>query len=303
MSSSLPDEFNVRYGNADDLRAVTELLIAEEETLRGSSQWRDVDTRDWFHGLEGSGGLWIAERGADLVGVLGLFFGPVTRGWFDLDPTCDRDRIGSALAELAEQRAREHGSAMLKLSAFAENRPVIGLLERAGFQPDRRYHRMEIALNERPSEPVWPEGISCTTFDGANPRAVYDAVNDAFSDDYAHHPLPFDEWKRMRLEAPDFDPSLWFVAREGCEIAGICRCTEQRWSCGWVDALGVRKPWRRRGLGSALLRHAFRMLHERGQKRVGLGVDAENPSGATRLYERAGMHVVSEIISFEKRLI
>jgi ribosomal protein S18 acetylase RimI-like enzyme len=71
---------------------------------------------------------------------------------------------------------------------------------------------------------------------------------------------------------------------------------------GWVGALGVRKPWRGCGIGMALLRRAFAEFHSRGRAHVGLGVDAANATGATRLYERAGMRVMSEDILFEKRL-
>ena len=66
--------------------------------------------------------------------------------------------------------------------------------------------------------------------------------------------------------------------------------------------IGTRTAWRRRGLGLALLLHAFREFYARGIRRSTLGVDSENPSGATRLYERAGMHVESESVTYEKEL-
>jgi ribosomal protein S18 acetylase RimI-like enzyme len=65
----------------------------------------------------------------------------------------------------------------------------------------------------------------------------------------------------------------------------------------------VRKPWRRRGLGLALLQHAFTEFWRRGERTVALGVDAENPTGATRLYERAGMHVLFDAVVYEKPLV
>ena len=49
---------------------------------------------------------------------------------------------------------------------------------------------------------------------------------------------------------------------------------------GWIGTLGVRPAWRRRGLGEALLRAAFAELFARGRRRVGLGVDTENVTGA-----------------------
>jgi ribosomal protein S18 acetylase RimI-like enzyme len=50
----------------------------------------------------------------------------------------------------------------------------------------------------------------------------------------------------------------------------------------------VRESERGRGLGKALLHHAFREYARRGVERVGLKVDATNPTGAPQLYERVG---------------
>ena len=59
-------------------------------------------------------------------------------------------------------------------------------------------------------------------------------------------------------------------------------------------------PWRGQGYAKALLLHAFREFYDRGLPRVTLGVDAENPTGATHLYERVGMHVEHENVVYEK---
>ena len=88
----------------------------------------------------------------------------------------------------------------------------------------------------------------------------------------------------------------------GGEVAAIalCREPESEPGLGWVNILGVRPAHRRRGLAIALLQHVFRHFAERDMTRVGLGVDAENPTGAVRLYERAGMHVARRDIRFER---
>jgi mycothiol synthase len=70
----------------------------------------------------------------------------------------------------------------------------------------------------------------------------------------------------------------------------------------WVGTLGVRKPWRGRGIGEALLRRSFLEFHRRGHDHVALGVDAANETGATALYERVGMHVTHQFDEYEKRL-
>jgi mycothiol synthase len=66
--------------------------------------------------------------------------------------------------------------------------------------------------------------------------------------------------------------------------------------------LGTRRPWRRRGLAKALLYASFNEIRARGKPRAVLGVDAENPTGATRLYEGAGMRVLSESAAYRLRV-
>ena len=71
---------------------------------------------------------------------------------------------------------------------------------------------------------------------------------------------------------------------------------------GWVATLGVPRPWRKRGIGLALLRHSFNEFYRRGKRKVGLGVDAQSLTGALRLYESAGMHVHQTFDQYEKEL-
>ncbi len=121
---------------------------------------------------------------------------------------------------------------------------------------------------------------------------MYDAHQEAFSEEPDFEKDPFDEWVHWSYREP-FDPELWFVATDGDEIAGIALCRGERggdFNVGWVNILGVRKPWRRRGLGKALLEHAFREFRARGKTHAGLGVDGRNEE-ALALYGRAGMEV------------
>jgi ribosomal protein S18 acetylase RimI-like enzyme len=164
---------------------------------------------------------------------------------------------------------------------------------------------MEIDLAEaRPlPEPAWPEGISVRSADlERDARAIHAAEMDFFSDHYGFTPNPFDEWWHFRTRFFEPEPELWILAMDGNEIAGMALCASQRAGqpdLGWVSTLGVRRDWRRRGLALAILHHAFRLLDERGKQRVGLGVDAQSLTGATRLYEKAGMHVVRETYEYE----
>jgi ribosomal protein S18 acetylase RimI-like enzyme len=71
---------------------------------------------------------------------------------------------------------------------------------------------------------------------------------------------------------------------------------------GWIHVVAVRRPWRGRELGSALLRASFRALAACGMRRAMLGVDAENTTGAVRLYERGGMRVAHRFETWERQL-
>jgi ribosomal protein S18 acetylase RimI-like enzyme len=123
-------------------------------------------------------------------------------------------------------------------------------------------------------------------------RAAHEAVEDAFRDLWGRPRNTFESFVR-ETEKESFDPSLWFLAVEGDEIAGVTLCKTLA-NEGWVAVVGVRRPWRKRGLALALLRHAFAEYHRRGVRKVLLSVDAESITGAPRLYGRAGMRVRGE---------
>jgi ribosomal protein S18 acetylase RimI-like enzyme len=104
---------------------------------------------------------------------------------------------------------------------------------------------------------------------------------------------------------PDHDPSLWFLALDGDEIVGMSLCRPKMAEdpgMSYIDTLGVRRPWRRRGVALALLHHSFGELYRRGKRKVSLDVDTQSLTGATRLYEKAGMHVQRQAVTYEKEL-
>ena len=97
-------------------------------------------------------------------------------------------------------------------------------------------------------------------------------------------------------------PELWFLAFSGAEPAGIAMCNPSPGlpELGRVQVLGVRRPWRKRGVARALLLHAFAEFRSRGLTGAMLGVDAESLTGADRLYEQVGMHVAARFVVYEK---
>src|SRR5262249_19806071 len=185
----------------------------------------------------------------------------------------------------------------------ADDAALNGLLEQMGYRPVRHSYRMRIDLDGRPLEPVWPNGVSVRTLREGEERRVYDATMASFADTWMLAVEPYENWFHWMVEEPSFDSSLWFLAESDGELAGvvIARAPENEPGVGWIRILGVLPEHRQKGLGQALLRHTFAEFASRGFHAVGLGVDAENPTGAVRVYERAGMHVERTNLIHEKQ--
>ncbi|HEX7525307.1 MAG TPA: GNAT family N-acetyltransferase, partial [Gaiellaceae bacterium] len=211
--------------------------------------------------------------------------------------------IGAHLVETAVNRAREAGGTRLHYGALAADAAAPPLLETHGFREVRRFYEMAIELHGPPPTPALPEGLAVERFREEDARSFYDALDESFRDHWEHQPRGFEEWWERHSAAADFDTSLWFFIRDGDEVAAVVRNEPNRNGGGWVGALGVRRPWRGRGLGRALLLHTFAEFYRRGTPRISLGVDAENPTGATKLYESAGMVTEAEHVVFEKALV
>lgn len=219
--------------------------------------------------------------------------------------------IGTALLRALETRARaEMKLADPGLRVFIRNGMSMGetdvvarqMHENEGYKPVRYHWRMQIDLAGEPVASARPAGVEIRPFvAGQHARSVYEAEQEIFLDGWSPQVVPFETWSFRKMSREDFDPSLWHIAWSGDEIAGISLC-RFRQGMGWVGTLGVRRAWRRHGLGQALLTHSFNDFHRRGMNTIGLGVDASNPTGATRLYKKAGMEVAAEYVIYEKEL-
>jgi ribosomal protein S18 acetylase RimI-like enzyme len=164
---------------------------------------------------------------------------------------------------------------------------------------------MELAMGEDPPPaPVWPAGIAVRDC-GSNEdlHRAYEAIEGAFQDHWGYVSQSFEYFSQSMIQIAGFDPTLWFLAVESASGAvvgaALCEALPDR---GWVTDLGVLRAFRGRGVGAALLRHAFQAFHARGFRLVGLGVDSQSPTGATRLYERAGMRIERQYDVYRKAL-
>lgn len=231
-------------------------------------------------------------------------------GFIRVHPDYRGLEIEKYLLRLIEARMQQHISqapaharVTLAFETSHNNQGDATLLQQAGYEHNRSFYLMEINLREAPPSPEWPTGLTIRTMRPGEERTVFEMIEEAFSDHWGHLPGKYEEWEHWLIKREGFDPSLWFLVFEGEQLAAGALCLyEPTLQAGWVGQLAVRRPWRRKGLGMALLQQAYAEFYRRGVYKVGLGVDAQNLTGALRLYERAGMHVAVQTDSYQKEL-
>jgi mycothiol synthase len=299
----------IREPGPADAERIAELMNALAESLGGEQVATAAEIRHWLSLTDVE--FRIAEAADDeLVAYADVIErAERTRYWLDLREHPARRELGGARALLtaAEGRARQRAAdgALLRGTFSTEDGALRALYEQAGFHFVRHDLEMEIELSGNLAPPKWPRGTSVRTFGGEDAERVHAAHMESFEDHWEHVHEPLTSWRQEHLARGDFDPSLWFLAEEAGEIAGLCLCRPHASgdpTIGYVEVLGVRRSWRRRGLGLALLHHAFHAFRDRGMTRAALDVDAESLTGAVRVYERAGMHVSRRSETYEKAL-
>ena len=244
------------------------------------------------------------------LGLVMDFHEPHVRisGWVPVLERAQGLGIGSVLhdwavaqARRAIERAPADALVVFTQNAHDENSTARAFLANRNYQRTRSFWRMAATLGEELDEPVFPSDITLRHIDltdDAELRRVVAALDEAFQDHYGHVEGDLEErfeaWKYQIANDPNLTSELSLVAMDGEEIAGCCIASskfESDATRGYVNSLGVRRLWRGRGIALALLQHTFQTLRLLGRDGVALHVDSESPTGATRLYEKADMHV------------
>lgn len=241
---------------------------------------------------------WLAEDD-DVVGFAQVWPEPNdVVCYIRVDPAHTGKGIATALLERAGPRARRLADAPLHATSSAKDDAAGPFLEAHGFVPIRYVSLMTIELDRQPEPAAWPENVHVTALGAETDlQPVFDAVSKTFPERTGG----FEEWLH---EYEGLDPTLWFIAEDDSGIAGFALCMPELAEdaeAGYIAELGVREDRRGEGLGLALLRHAFIALHARGRKRASLHVDADNLTGAVRLYTRAGMTPDPRFVVWEQR--
>jgi mycothiol synthase len=336
MTNNLPDGYTVRPARMEDLEAAVNLMKAyslsqigvEEDSVESLARWWQSPefqlNSDSIAIFTPQGQMVgyneFADRGEPHVRLI---------GWSCVHPEYTGRGLGKYLLEWSIERARQNvakapAGTRVVFHHFApgKNQAAAALFRAAGLTPIRSSYIMRIDFDTPPQPARLPEGITIRPIHGdEEERSAIYAAHESFQDHWGFTNPPFEEYyQRMKhylSNDPHYDPSLWFIALDETianhvsaanlvgAITGVSLCSshmDEDPNLGWVGTLGVRRPWRKRGIGQALLQHSFDELYRRGKNCAGLGVDAGSLTGAVRLYEKAGMHVLRKMDIFELEL-
>jgi mycothiol synthase len=274
----------VRTATTADLDDVLALLAARDRAAFGAIE---TERRYVEHDLAQTATDCLV--GVDSRRVIGY---ATLDGARDISIAADDAPTADDLLAAVEKRARARGFDHVACTAVPEDTTLWQLLERHEFARERDVLRLWRRLDTDLTAPSWPDGITVRTYTDADGERVHEllgAIYAGWDPDYVER--DHDDWLAFMTAHDDFDPTLWFLCERNGELVACALHWRPNDGDGWVKDIVVRESERGRGLGTALLRHAFREYSTRGASRVGLKVDANNPTGALRLYESVGFSV------------
>lgn len=317
IETQLNESFTLRSVQWDDIQAIVNLIAdiceAEGDTSLATSP-EELENEWRFEGFNPElDAFLIKTSNGTLVG-----YGAV----FDVDEHCEMSGdiyilqqfkgkgLEVALLNAMENRVKEYhipqaapeNRVFIRVAMDNKDETGIVSLTQAGYLPIRFHWRMGIDLEVAPPTPELPAGLEFRPFDKEKHAvAIWQARNEAFQGNWGSRQFSFEEFSYFTFENPEYDPSLWMVIWDGDEVAGFS-INQTKMGIGWIHILAVRPAWRARKIGLALLHRSFGEFYKRGIRSIGLGVDAENVTGATNLYKKVGMKTVSEFVTLEKEL-
>jgi mycothiol synthase len=285
------EQLRVQYSNPNDAfdprRDITVATVGEKVV--------GYSNRDWIDTSDG------ALREYRVHGVV--------------DPPWRRRGIGTALLLDSEQRTRDLAAAQnparpCVFGSWGADSQIgnFALLRANGYEPVRHFFDMvRRSLNEIPDVPM-PDGLEVRPITTDLLRQVWNADLEAFHDHWGGHDASDEAFERWKSR-PTFDPSLWVIAFDGDEVAGGVMNSidaEENEALGikrgWLASVWTRRQWRRRGLAKAAIARSLAIHRDQGMTTAGLGVDADNPSGAVALYEDMGFEVDFRSTAWRKPL-
>ncbi|WHY00322.1 GNAT family N-acetyltransferase [Neobacillus sp. DY30] len=213
--------------------------------------------------------------------------------------------IGSLLLTKVEERAyvlakgKKEEQRLMNQIAFT-NSGARNLIEKRGYQFSRLYERMKIKLEEQPDQPQL-QGMTIRPFQpDHDEETLFSLYDETFRDSWGYTKKDYSTWISQK-RGDGYDPSLWFLVWEDSKAVGFLMCRMQDDGL-FIDLLGVKRNYRKHGIGKALLLHAFSAAYQRNQKTILLYVDSDSLTNANRLYQQVGMSPHSQTAVYMKEL-
>lgn len=282
-----------RPASRDDLRAVVDLFCAYDVAFRGGVDTDETDfTDDWdAPDFDFASSTLVMEDDGEVVG-----YACAIEEYADAMTPLHRTELLPQLLDWVEEHPGQ-------LEHYVPDRDGDrnALMAARGWVDARRFWRMRVELSDDIPVPGWPSGVNVRDFErGRDDRTVHSLITTCFREIGGQHERTFEDWSRFLLDTERFDSSLYLVALVEDEVVGAALSQPMGEDYGFVRQLAVAPSQRGRGLGLALLHECFHRHRARGFPATVLGVDAGNPTGALRLYEKAGMRVIEEFTRWDR---
>lgn len=311
MKHELPPGFTQRAATTDDAQAVTLLLAQCDLADYGAADTSLDDVLDYWRreGFQIDRDAWLVYAPDGTLAACGMLWDVVGK-YVRVEPSTNvlpayRERgLEECNIEHVEEWTCQHASKkIVHWVVDSKQTANVARFEARGYKEVRHSLVMEIRMQEPPPRPVVPKGITIRSFElGRDERPVHACIQEAFRDVWGHvADKAFEPWWAGYGEHKAWSPRVSCVVMDGDEVAAAAMAFNFT-NGGWIRQLGVRRPWRKTGIGLAMLQRIFGDFYAQGVRAVGLGVDASSLTGATRLYQRAGMSVKDDYAQYEKDL-
>jgi len=316
----------IRTFRHKDIPALVRLINEADAVDRKERATRaaDLEHRLSFPSVHPETDFYIACEEGRAVGYVGLQLavggtpsGSIMNCWGVVHPQHRRQGLGRRLLEAAELRSSEIvaqagvGQVNMQCVAYEDEAGSIALFESRGMRRVRYFVNLARPIDNGLPPLIVPDGIRLRTFQSEDDlEAVWRVERLAFRDHWNSTESALEDFVHW-VTLDYFRPELWFLAEEEAtgKVVGLgLNMIDPGWIAktgrqeGYVDTLGVLQEHRKRGLGTALLVRSLRALKQAGMDRAHLHADAENLTGAMRLYRRAGFHVRRTQVAYHRKL-
>jgi mycothiol synthase len=316
--TELPPGWTTRRPTLDDIPEILKLVHASDIAAVGEPDFTADEVREALTGpnTDMARDCWLAldETGA----IVGWAYPDNATGgprdfvevyvWPERGVPAQRPLLDLLLARVAERgRLFGHDPYTVRAGAIPTEQPWIDTLTGAGFTFLKQNARMTMSLEGvSGTVPQPPAGVTVRPVrgdDDAEMRRFHAVIEEAFRDS-DHRATDYRAWRAQVAAEPTVSLDEWFVAEADGQIVGALQSSDGGADPdeGWVKNLGVLRPYRRRGLGEALLRRAFATYAAKGRTRAGLGVDMDNPTRAARLYLAVGMRPLYQANIYQRTI-